>query len=373
MSLYSSVSKNITNYFDTEYSVNLDWTSSNPDVLSDDGKYNPTDEDVNMTMTARLSAGNYFWEKEYTTVARAATEITGDPYSGLVAYYNFDEKPTYNVVNSGQSITYKTANSSNTAPTLGGDYSRFGNVCHQYPGELKYNSYARMANPLKDAADLSGFTVSMWVNRQDDTDYYGTLWGFFNSIILGTTGPRLYFTGNSYLGFNYDDDNWFDVNHPETKVVKQLKADTWSLITVTYSEENGYVLYLDGSKYLNINMKYTGSVAESEFDRTLVTDFVSTASYFYLGAGSFWGSADAYFDDLMIYNRELTADDVASLNTLLNRVNVFNTGEITAIDSPIADQSDTAAPQGIFDLTGRKVELPTRGIYIVNGKKVWIK
>lgn len=44
----------------------------------------------------------------------------------------------------------------------------------------------------------------------------------------------------------------------------------------------------------------------------------------------------------------------------------------TGIDEVVNDSND-AAVEGIFDLMGRKVENPTKGIYIVNGKKVLVK
>ena len=226
---------------------------------------------------------------------------------------------------------------------------------------------------MKDAADLDGFTVSLWVYRYDKDNYYDAFWSFFNSTLATDAGPRLYFTGNSYLGFNDNNGNWFDVNHPETKVITRIDEKTWRLITVTFSKEDGYMFYRDGQKYTTVNMKYTGSVDASEFDWSLVTDFVSSATYFYLGLGSFWGSAEAKFDDLMIYNRALSVDDVAGLYTLLNRVNSFDDGSFaTGIDNEIAD-IPVAASRGIFDLMGRRVVVPGKGIYIVDGKKTMFR
>ena len=374
-SLFTSVKSNIAIQFQPEHSTELTWTSSNTDVLSELGKYNPGESDETVTMTARLSAGTYYWEKDFAAKCLAAAELSGNPYSGLVAYYNFDSTPTKNVVNDSERVTYGHSNSATPSPTLETDYARFGQVCHQYQAALAYNSYSRMPNPLLNAEDLEGFTVSMWVNRVDGTDYYDALWGFFNSIVAGVSGERLYFTGNSYIGYNDNNGNWFDVNHPDTKVVTRIKAGEWHLVTFTFSTENGYMLYLDGSKYLGINLKYTGSVSESEFDWSLVTNFVTQARYFYLGLGSFWGSAEAYFDDLMIYNRELSSDDVSSLYSVLNRVSPFSDGTITDISAPVAAEagSTPAAPQGIYDLTGRRVQNPGKGLYIVNGKKVLVK
>ena len=46
----------------------------------------------------------------------------------------------------------------------------------------------------------------------------------------------------------------------------------------------------------------------------------------------------------------------------------------TGIEEVIDDaKGQNAKVKGVYDLTGRKVEAPTRGIYIINGKKIFIK
>jgi len=136
------------------------------------------------------------------------------------------------------------------------------------------------------------------------------------------------------------------------------------------------MLYLNGSKYSDTYLCYAGSATASEFDRSKVLNAIPTLRYFYLGSGSFWGSADAYFDDLMIYDRSLSADDVKGLYTLLTRVNPFDDGTIVGIDQVSADEpaaAESPAREGVYDLMGRKVMNPRQGLYIMNGKKVWVK
>jgi arabinan endo-1,5-alpha-L-arabinosidase len=316
------INRNVSIVFDPVENTQLNWTSSEPGVLSNTGKYNPDTVGVDLTMTARLTSGRYYWEKEYNARCLKAADVTGDPYTGLVAYYNFDESPTLNVVNEEQKVTYGRSNSSGKVPTLETDYDRFGQVCHQYFAAIGSNSYSRIDNPLLGHDDLEGFSVSLWVKRADQNNY-DALWSFFGSTLSRATGERLFLTGNSYIGYNDNQDNWFDVNHPETKTVSNIAVGEWSLVTFTYSKTNGYNLYVNGTKYLSTNLQYRGSVEKNEFDRSLVTKFASSAKYFYLGLGSFWGSADACFDDLAIYSRELEAADVRGLYTLFNRVNSF--------------------------------------------------
>lgn len=365
----SSVSKNINIMFDPVENVDLSWTSSNPELLSETGKYNPSQEDETVTMKARLSSGNYYWENEYSSKVKAAAEVKGDPCTGIVAYYDFDDSPNANAYNAEQQVTVGRSKTTTTAPKYEVDYQRFGNVLHTYFGAQSANSYARMINPLKGAANLDGFTVSMWVNRTDN-NLFDALWSFFSPTSPAAEGARLYFTGNCYIGFNDNAGHWFDVNHPDAKKPTNITVGEWRLVTVTFSKEDGYALYVDGSKIYSTSYTDNAGGTIDSFDKQVVLNHVTSADYFYLGFGSFWGSADAKYDDLLIYNRALSSDDVKGLTTLLNRTSDF-TPEGVSIETVETEAAKPAARQGIYDLTGRKVAVPAaHGIYIVNGKKV---
>lgn len=367
LSSLSSISKNVDIAFDTEENTILTWESSNPDVVSNTGKYNPDTATVALTLTARLECGEYYWENNYSSKAMKATAITGDPYSGIVAYYDFDESPSCNAYNITETATTGRANTTTTMPKYEEDHARFGNVIHQYSAANGSNSYTRMLNPLYGKS-FDGFTVSMWVKRFD-SNMWDALWAFFNSSSSTAKGARLFFTGNCYLGYNDNEGNWFDVNHPDSKKVTSVTPNEWKLVTVTFSESNGYALYVDGTKLYTTS--YSGSSDKiANFNKQQVLDFVSSSKYFYLGLGSFWGSAEAMFDDLLIYDRELSATDIKGLNTLLNRVNDLTPeGAESALGIENAPMITTTR-RGIYDLMGRKVEVPVKGMYIIDGKKV---
>lgn len=372
---FSSISKNVDLMFYTTNNVDISWTSSEPEVVSPTGKYNPKDEAVKLTLTATLSCGNYYWTKEFSATAKEGGEVLGDQKTGLVAYYNFDDKPTYNLYNDAERITYSKAGSG-VSPVLEEDWSRFGQVAHQSFGAQGANSYSRIPNPLLDQ-NMDGFTVSLWVKRTDD-NAYDALWSFFSQLSSTAKDSRFFLTGNAHLAYNDnggDAANWFDINHPDTKKTSLIKSGEWHLVTVTVSKDNGCTLYVDGAskikKTSSLNCSYDGSATKDAFDYGKVIDFVSSAKYFYLGLGSFWGSADASFDDLMIYNRELTADDVKGLSTLLNRVNDFSPSTTSIYE--VVNDAAISKSYTIYDLQGRKVTNPSRGIYIINGKKVYVK
>lgn len=65
-----------------------------------------------------------------------------------------------------------------------------------------------------------------------------------------------------------------------------------------------------------------------------------------------------------------TTNEAASAS--LSQARIFHddgsTTPIQEIDAPDTDQPDV-----IYDLQGRRVKKPTQGLYIVNGRKVFLK
>lgn len=60
------------------------------------------------------------------------------------------------------------------------------------------------------------------------------------------------------------------------------------------------------------------------------------------------------------FDKELTAAEIAALN--------YDNLTATAVNTVVSDGTDT--PQAVYDLSGRRVLRPGKGIYIVNGRKV---
>ena len=95
--------------------------------------------------------------------------------------------------------------------------------------------------------------------------------------------------------------------------------------------------------------------------------FMSTASTLYYPSKNMTiGCQRAYFQ----LNNGLTAGDVS--NGVRSFVLNFGEGETTGINS--IDNGQLIMDNGaVYDLQGRRVVNPSRGLYIVNGKKVVIK
>ncbi|MDL2241732.1 LamG domain-containing protein, partial [Bacteroidales bacterium OttesenSCG-928-L03] len=118
-----------------------------------------------------------------------------------------------------------------------------------------------------------------------------------------------------------------------------------------------------------------GVTTAAGFDYKLIVDHLAASTEFYLGRGSFWGSADAQFDDIIVYNRALTADEVQALRQIENRVYDFSQVG-TGIDTPPYD-GERVTDDNVYDLQGRRITDPSAlqkgNIYIIRGRKVIVR
>ena len=72
---------------------------------------------------------------------------------------------------------------------------------------------------------------------------------------------------------------------------------------------------------------------------------------------------DHVYDDFRIYDRAISSDDVKTL---------YADGELTFNDSSTGIESfkkETSSVKGIYNLSGMKVNKPSKGFYIIDGKK----
>lgn len=359
--------------------VTMKWTSSEPTVISNYGKYNSSglEEDRAVTLTARLESGKYFWQQEYNVVALSEekAKASADWTTGMVAYYSFDNaEMLVNSMNQEQTAQLMH-NSTTKVPAIEqGDSLRNGNVVHLNFGANGKESYVSMPNPLKGLELTNGATISFFVKMTSDN-----LWDALFGCSNGTA--RLFVTGNMYVGYNdgktastTENNNWLDINQSEAVQTKALKAGKWHHVVITFDRlaTNGITIYVDGNKRTD---KYNGSIngktitIKQGFDYNYVIDHLAACSELYLGKGSFWGSPDARIDDVIIYDRTLSSLEVIALNQMINRANANTTSGI----DDIACDTNQNVHNGVYDLTGRKVNTAKHGFYIMNGKKYIIK
>ena len=232
-----------------------------------------------------------------------------DISKSLEANYTF-ENGLRNEVNTRQTGTAK-ALGNGTVPTVEYNVERTGKVLNQYFGAKADASYTEFTNPLKGKS-LTGTTVSMWVNLQG-SDNYDAIWSFLDEDTTDGKSGRIYFTPNTYLGYN-GTGGWFDVNHGDNPT-NNIAINEWHYVTVSLGKSD-FGIYLDGKLICN-KSKYTSYNSDGrknyESMSSNMLSVISSAANFYFGNGSWWGSAPLYMDNVRIYSRALSEEDVAVL------------------------------------------------------------
>ena len=353
-------------------------SSDQPDIISPYGKYNPTGltDDTPVTLTVRAQTNNYYWQQSYNVIAAKETALTADWQTGLLAHYGFDDDALANTFNRNEQAELKR-NSTTKLPTLADDEPlRTGSYVHLNAGENGKESFVAVPNPLYGKDLSNGATISFWVKRTD-----ANLWDALFALVNGEA--RLYMTGNLYVGFNDNNGKWLDINHPNRVKPSNLTVGKWHLVTITFEQKatsttGGVTFYIDGTKRsgdnFNGSIDGTSVTSKSAFDYSLLLSHLAACPTLCLGNGSFWGSPDASFDDLLIYDRALAMAEVAALNLMENRVFDFH-----SLPTGIAELKTDASPAStaVYTLTGINVGNTTqglpRGIYVVGGKKVFVK
>ena len=309
----------------------ISWSSSDTSVMSDKGEVIDASKDVKVTMTATITYNNYSTKKTYETIV--TTDKMADKDSGLEANYTF-ENGLRNEADTTQTGTAKKRGSG-TTPTIEYNKDRSGNVLNQGFGANGNESYTEFSNPLKGKT-LSGVTVSQWVNCPSE-DLWDALWSFYDTDSSDSKDGRVFFTPNAYLGYNgtvNGINKWFDFNRAD-KTTGNISTNQWHYVTVSLGKSN-FGIYVDG-KFVCDKSKYTlyagSSYADAAEDMLSV---ISSSDKFYLGHGSFWGSAPAYMDNVRIYSRALNIGDVAAL---------YNSEKEELVNSKNAEQIQEKAMQ----------------------------
>ena len=374
ISLYNNMSFSADVDLYGEVNVGLDnvlfrWDSSEPAVISPYGKYNPAglSADLPVVLTARAETPGYFWQQTYNVVAKAEAFPETDWQSGMVGHYGFDADPMTNTFDHSQQAQLLRLGSSKMPVVQDDEPLRTQRVAHIFAADNDKESYVEMANPLFGRTLGEGATLAFWVKRTDDNLWSGLV-GFANG------GARFFLTGNSYVGYNSGTGNYLDVNYPQSVTPQHIAVGKWQFVVLTVSS-SGLSLYIDGKR--KSFTKYAGQLdgrtvaSASTFDYSLMLSHLAACSTFCLGKGSFWGSPDALFDDVILYDRVLSGTEVIGLTSMASRVYDFRVLDPTGVESVNADAVGTGTV--LYDLQGRRVHRPQRGLYVKDGRKVFVK
>ena len=225
--------------------------------------------------------------------ASTAEAAAGD---SLVAHYGFDGD-FKDSVNGSEGTTVNS-----NAPTLVTDDER-GQVMKSGSGTGRIQT----DNPLygKDLSE-SGFTVSAWIDANAVDQWLG-VWSFASGA-----GNSDGFYGLSTNGSVFFNDNPGAATYQDmTQFAGNITKDGgWEYITVVMDTEQIH-MYKDGALVYELTPSTQGIHAGEGTPYML--DFIEGAQYLWFGTASphYWNSGDFYMDDLKVYSKALSADEVA--------------------------------------------------------------
>ena len=181
--------------------------------------------------------------------------------------------------------------------------SQRGTVWHQQEGWNGHGNgyaYLEIPNPLYGKS-LSGATVSFWV-KAPTVNWWDSVWG------LTDEDGHMWYNANGYVGVNASG-QWFDCQQDNGD--NAIAADTWTQVTMVFSG-TGFKVYYDGQeKFSDTNNAKWSSSGTIDYGNVLT--YMSSCENMYFGHGSFWGAANAYISDLVVFPRALSASEVTYL------------------------------------------------------------
>ena len=146
-----------------------------------------------------------------------------------------------------------------------------------------------------------------------------------------------------------------------TKLEDNIPAETPVVIEYVSGSE-----YKNGSSYLKIAANAEAVTAKNDLRGTLETINTPEGRIYTLQPAT----QDATELTFCVYNGTTLAGGKAYLPAASAVKGIrYNTGESTGIEAIATEK----ASKEIFDLSGRRVQNPTSGLYIINGQKVYVK
>ncbi|MDE7211012.1 MAG: LamG domain-containing protein [Lachnospiraceae bacterium] len=189
------------------------------------------------------------------------------------------------------------ANGETVAPSLGTDEIKGGTLKLEF-GANGAESYTTFANPYV-GKELSAATITMWVNVPE------TAANFEWDNLLGFTDgtKRLTIQTKPYVCWNAGaDENWID---KKGSLVFQNQRGRWVNYALVITPE-GQTIFVNGEEVTE------PEVSDGDgYNAADILPFLSAeTTQAYLGFGSFWGSQEAFLDDITFYDAALTADEI---------------------------------------------------------------
>ncbi|MBQ6795955.1 MAG: MucBP domain-containing protein [Clostridia bacterium] len=280
------------------YPATITWECSDPAVLDGDGNFTAPETTESVNLIATIECNGFT-----TSVTKRMKAIGGNIVAdGLVMYYDFEKALGKGGVLYDNSQNAKAFNAEVEGITLVDGFAKFAG------GESAIILPSDYATALTDS-----YSVSMWVNVDKTIATNSAMYRFFDFGGGTMTSQFLrYIPGSGQLTFmdrgTADGANDWAIDTTVTGF-----AQTWKLVTLTYdlsSSPATATVYVDGVAVANSGSysKLTNSV------NSLAGSYSETG---FIGRTQ-WNNGDnpdfiGLMDDVRIYNRAITADEVATL------------------------------------------------------------
>ena len=238
-----------------------------------------------------------------------ATWIGNFDLSDLKAYYKFDES-SGNIINQATSVGSSDSLGSNADMTISGaTYSQTGKIGNalSFDGSNDYGTLGSSLSQWNLFHGTGDWSINFWVNYDE---FVAESRFFSNMDSTETRGINLGvgWSGNpdGQIGLSIKSNGGFMTNNGGINFPSDISGTgTWVMITLVadYSDTtNTYTVYLNGVAGSSVARAVAGSTGDSEYSLKLA----SRGNY----ADRFF---DGLFDEMTIWSRVLTADEITSL------------------------------------------------------------
>lgn len=199
---------------------------------------------------------------------------------------------------------------------------------------------------LNVAAKSDSYTVSVWIKGDEINGFADPIvwYGGTNQSPEAWTGiwPGLQATwthGGPVIGSNDSAGVRAGVHSDEIKIVESASSVNidWHMITAVFDGENAS-LYYDGKLVGDTVLSYTDEAA-SEHAEATIPSVTGDDKSFYLGVNAWDVPFSGLVDELYIYDRALTADDVSEL------FEKSNTQGVEVGEGQTEGETETRTPQ----------------------------
>ncbi len=257
-----------------------------------------------------------------------------DVDAGLIAYYNFEEDAANPSTIKDASGNGNDATVLNTVSTSG--WNRVNNVLTVSDGIAAFPGFTNNRGTSKGAAmklpndfnqKADSFTFSAWIKADGNNTYAIKMTRIFDFANMGSAATDK--TNSIFARYTSSDGNMriqdrtasSSTTYCETTLSEKPFTDAWGLFTLVYekNEETGYyetAVYINGEivpALSTTNLFTRGLSALGELDDTSNGMFIGRTTWGQVDTSADNPDFKGQMDEIRIYNRALTADEIGYL------------------------------------------------------------